>query len=260
MSHSELDIDRLKSSLAGGLIGRRIVYEHTLGSTMDEARRLAEGVAEEGTVVIAEEQTKGRGRFDRTWHSPVGENLIFSVVLRPTQWQLNYVNMAATLAVAQTSTDATGTPASIKWPNDVRIGGRKVCGILIETSIVNADIKYAVVGIGFNVNFDISSIPEIANTATSLYRETGRRWDRTDVLGRLLGYMDGYYAFVRSGKSITSDWSSRMDTLGQDIRVKWGEQVMEGKAVEVDDTGNLVLERHDGSRFTVYAGEVTLRT
>ncbi len=259
MAQSDISLERLQITSQGRVIGCRILYHQALSSTMNEAKRLAEEGAAEGTVVIADEQTKGRGRFDRSWVSPVGENLLFSIILRPTAWQLNYVNMAATLAVAKTSSDFTGKAATIKWPNDVRIGGKKVCGILIETSIVSSQIMYAVVGVGLNVNFDPSGVPEIAGTATSLFREAGKRADRTDVMDLFLKCMDGYYSTVRSGKSLTKEWSAQMDTLGQEIKVIWGEQVLEGKAVSVDESGNLVLQRSDGSKFTVYAGEVTLR-
>ena len=169
MAHTDLDIDLLRRALSSRVVGSNVLHYDLLGSTMDEARRLAEQDAPEGTVVIAEEQTAGRGRFDRSWISPRGQNLSFSVMLRPTAAQLPFMNMAATLAVYETLVDLTGLTPAIKWPNDVRINGLKASGILIETTMEGSDVSYAIVGIGLNVNFDPSEFPEIAPTATSIH-------------------------------------------------------------------------------------------
>lgn len=260
MAFEELDIHLLRRALAGRCIGRRILYYGQVGSTMDEARLLAEGGEPEGTVVIAEEQTAGRGRFNRAWVSPPGENLAFSVVLRPAQAQLRYVNMAATLAVAGAVEALTGLQPAIKWPNDVRLGGKKVSGILIETSMVEAGLRYAVLGIGLNVNMDPARFPEIAELATSLLRETGRKADRTRVLQEVLVRLDDLYQAVRNGGSLVSRWASMLETLGKVVQVRWRDQVLEGRATGVDDEGNLLLRQPDGSTIPVVAGEVTLQS
>jgi BirA family biotin operon repressor/biotin-[acetyl-CoA-carboxylase] ligase len=226
---------------------------------MDEARRLAEQEAPEGTVVIAEEQTAGRGRFDRSWISPRGQNLSFSVMLRPTATQLPFMNMAATLAVSEALAELTGLVPTIKWPNDVRINGLKASGILIETSIEGGMVGYAIVGIGLNVNFDPSEFPEIAPTATSIIRETGQEADRTEVLRVVLEHFDDLYRAVKEGRSLTEEWSARLETLGRTVQIRWRDTVMEGRAESVDEQGNLVLTRADGSTFTAVAGEVTLQ-
>ena len=259
MACPDLDIDLLSRSLAGRTVGCRVLHYDTLGSTMDEARSLAERGEPEGPVVVVEEQTAGRGRFDRAWVSPRGQNLSFSVVLRPTAAQLPYVNMAATLAIARCVTEITGHEAGIKWPNDVRINGRKVSGILIETAMAGRDLDHAIVGIGLNVNFDPAQYPEIASTATSLYRETGETRDRGEVLGRVLIEFDDLYRAVRAGKSLTNDWAAMLETLGRTVQVRWKERVIEGWAESVDDQGNLVLVGADGVTTTVAAGEVTLQ-
>lgn len=259
MSHGRLDVGLVRRMTAGQTVGCEIVHHDTLASTMDEARSLAERQTPEGTVVVVEEQTAGRGRFDRVWVSPRSQNLSFSVVLRPTAAQLPYVNMAATLAVARTAGKAAGLTAAIKWPNDVRVGGRKLSGILIETVMAGREVDHAVVGIGINVNFDPAMHPEIAETATSLYRETGRRMDRSEVLGLTLSEMDGLYGAVRDGRSLTGEWSAMMETLGRTVRIAWKERVLEGRAEGVDDQGNLILTAADGEPVTVSAGEVTLQ-
>ena len=259
MNQEDIDIAYLKAENSGRLVGSRILYHKVLGSTMDEARRLAEQGAPEGAVVIADEQTSGRGRFDRSWVSSPGQDLSFSVVLRPTADRLCYVNMAATLAVSAAVAEATGLAPTVKWPNDVRLNGRKVSGILIEAAVESGEPRHAVVGIGVNVNLDPSETPEIACIVTSLYRETGRRLDRTRVLRTLLRELDDLYEAVKTGRSLTEQWAAQLETLGRTVQVRWGEQLFEGRADRVNEQGNLVLTTPDGSSLTVVAGEVTLQ-
>ena len=257
MTTTDLDIPALEQALAGKVIGHRVHYHQELGSTMDETRLMAQAGAAEGAVVIAEEQTAGRGRFNRAWISPRGLNLSFSVLLRPTSAQLPYMNMAATLAVARTVSDIAGLSPTIKWPNDVRVGGLKISGILIETAIELSEVTHAVVGIGLNVNFDPSKHQEIADISTSLYRETSRTHNRTAVLQRLLEHFDELYAAVRQGQSPVPMWEKQLDTLGKSVHLAWQDTVVEGLAESVDEQGNLILRMTDGSTFTAIAGEVT---
>ena len=254
---SDLDTPALESALAHRIIGHRVHHYDLIGSTMDEARRLASEGAVEGTVVIAEEQTAGRGRFNRAWVSPRGENLSFSVILTPPASQLPYMNMAATLAVARTVADTADLVPTIKWPNDVRVGGLKISGILIESSIESEDAVCAIIGIGVNVNFDPSLYAEIADISTSLYRETGQRRNRTPVLRTLLEHFDDAYAAVRVGKSLTADWSAMLDTLGRTVILRSQHATIEGIAESVDEQGNLLVRQADGSLYTATAGEVT---
>ncbi len=254
---TDLDIPALESALAHRVIGRRIHHYDLIGSTMDEARRLAAEGAAEGTVVIAEEQTAGRGRFNRAWVSPRGENLSFSVILTPPASRLPYMNMAATLAVARTVADCADLKPTIKWPNDVRVGGLKISGILIETSIESEDAVCSIIGIGVNVNFDPSLYAEIADISTSLYRETGQLRNRTPVLRALLEHFDDAYAAVRAGKSLTADWSATLDTLGCVVSLRSQHETIEGVAESVDEQGNLLVRQADGSLYTATAGEVT---
>lgn len=254
-----LDIEAVRRALAGRTIGCRILHYASLDSTMDEAGRLAAEGCPEGLVVVAEEQTAGRGRFSRSWISGPGESLLLSVVLRPTAEQLPQANMAATLAVAETVDSRVNGPVTIKWPNDVRIGGRKVAGILIEADSQTGRVSSAVVGIGLNISVDTAAHPEIADTATSIAEQSGAPVERAEVLVHLLRRFDDLYAQVQGGKSLTPKWSSRLDTLGLDIRVRRGDDVLSGTARKVDDQGNLVLERPDGSTVTVVGGEVTLQ-
>ena len=255
----DLDVEAVRRAVAGRTIGCRILHYPSLDSTMNEAGQLAAEGCPEGTVVLTEEQAAGRGRFARSWISGPGESLLLSIVLRPTPKQLPQANMAATLAVARTVDGRVDGPVTIKWPNDVRIGGRKVAGILVEADSQPGRASSAVVGIGLNVSVDTAAHPEIASTATSLAQEAAAPVDRTEVLVDLLRLFDDLYAQVRSGKSLTDDWSSRLDTLGLQTEMRRGSEILTGIARAVDDQGNLVLERPDGSTLTVVGGEVTLQ-
>ena len=252
-----LDTVAVQASLADAVVGHRIEYHQLVGSTMDVTRDLAREGAAEGTVVIAEEQNKGRGRFDRRWVSPPGLNLYFTVLLRPDRAQLPYMNMAATLSVYEATAEITGLQPTVKWPNDVRIDGRKLSGILVETEFDGPRLDHSLVGIGVNVNLDPSEHPEIADIATSLRGATGRRFDRSKVLRIVLSKMDGWYARVREGKSLTADWAATLETLGRQVELRWRDQVVEGLAESVDEQGNLILLQSDGTRISVVAGEVT---
>ena len=254
---SDYDVASLREALSGRTVGRRIIHFDRIGSSMDATRRLAEAGEPEGLVSIVEEQTAGRGRFNRAWVSPRGQNVSFSLLLTPSVDRLPYMNMAATLAVAGALTRAAGLKTTIKWPNDVRVGGRKISGILIETASRPDGRLFAVPGIGINVNFDPSEHPEIADLATSVYRETGQKADRTLILREVLEQMDELYAEVKAGASLTDRWAAEMETLGRQVTVRWKDQVLEGHARSVDDRGNLVLEQADGTSVTVSAGEVT---
>lgn len=254
-----MDIDHLRPALAGHVVGSRLLHYDVLGSAMDEAHRLAGRGTREGTVVLVEAQTAGRGRFNRPWISPPGQNLSFAVILRPLSSELPYVNMAATMAVSRAVRDATGLASAVKWPNDVRIDGRKVSGILIETEMDGERVRHAVVGVGLNVNFDPSQFVEIADIATSMSVEVGHTVDRTGVLQLVLEHMDGLYRDVKRGRSLTHDWAATLETLGRHVKVSWEGRTVEGTAEAVDDHGNLVLTRPDGTTLTVVAGEVTLQ-
>lgn len=256
---SDLDINRIRNRLAGCIIGHSINLYETLESTMDEAKRLAEDGVPEGIVVAVEEQTAGRGRFERSWMSEPGKDLLFSVVFRPDAAQAPYINMAAALTVCRTVGEATGLDASIKWPNDVKLAGRKVSGILVESTVSRADIEFTVLGVGLNVNSNPASIPEIAETATSMYREARRMFDRTDILIQVLRELDRLYTLIRAGRSMREEWASRLETLGRSVVVRWQDNTEEGTATGVDEMGNLILTKADGTTKTVVAGEVTLQ-
>lgn len=258
-STGKLDIQRLRRELSGQIVGRRIYGHLSIDSTMNDAHRLAKKGEPEGSVVLAEEQTAGRGRFARKWISSTGQNLHISLILRPKVHQLPYVNMAASLAVSAAVDSMTGLQSSIKWPNDVRLKGRKLAGILIESELIGTQSGYTILGIGLNINLDPTQHPEIEDIATSIYRETGNITDRNTALRLVLKAFDDLYHRVKEGESLTRKWAYKLDTLGQNVEVRWVGGTVSGHAESVDSSGNLVLRVADGSRFTATAGEVTLQ-
>ncbi len=253
---TELNLAAVEPLLRTQAIGRRVTYLATTGSTMDVARDQALAGAANGAVVIAEEQTAGRGRFSRRWVSPAGKNLYLTLILRPEAGRLRSLSVVAPLAVCRAVETQTPLRPVIKWPNDVLVGGRKLAGILVEGESSGADLVYALVGIGLNVNDPIED-SELAEIATSVFRERGEETPRETVLAALLNELEDAYSAAPD--AAYSDWRSRIATLGQSIRLTFRGESYEGLAEDVDSEGSLILRFPDGTHRTFEAGEVTLR-
>ena len=237
-------------------VGRGVESHHTIGSTNDRARELLED-AGEGRAVVAEEQTSGRGRRGRAWHSPPGLNLTVSVALRPhldagIAWQL-----AVAAGLAARAACALHAPVDLKWPNDlVTAAGDKVGGLLLETTVDGHRVTSAVVGIGLNVNWRRADMPhEIAGGATSLADLAGGPIDRVALLGALLDELDAEVVALESGRSPLERYRAACTTLGSEVAVETATGRMAGRAVEVDRNGSLVLETPAG-RVALASGEV----
>ncbi len=257
-----LSAEAIRAGLPTRSIGRRVVYQTSVTSTMDVATAEARRGAPEGTIVVADHQTQGRGRFQRAWVSPPGASVYLSIVLRPAPERLLALGIVASLAVARAVERETGLRPSIKWPNDVEIGGRKLAGILVDSVMKDAGVEFAIVGIGLNVTLDPSRHPEIAATATSLARELGRPADRLAVLRALLVELDALYDQTNAGQSLVAEWRARLSTLGRRVRVTWPgdpSSAEEGVAEDVDADGALLLRRDDATLARLIAGEVSLR-
>jgi BirA family biotin operon repressor/biotin-[acetyl-CoA-carboxylase] ligase len=238
------------------VIGRRIVWHQETESTNDDVRRAAEMGEQEGLVVIADVQTAGRGRMSRTWTSPPGRDILFSVLLRPDVTDLPKMPLVAGLAVARTLDAFTNQPVTLKWPNDVRVADRKISGSLVESGSSKTGY-FAVVGTGVNVNMDAVAHPEIAEIATSLRTLTGESVSRREVMRKLLFEMDCIYSNPEQMGRLVSDWSNRLETIGQEIDVRWGGELIHGVAEGVDETGRLLLRDGGGELRLLEAGEVT---
>jgi len=227
---------------------------------MDMAKRMAKEGMGEGTVIIAGEQTAGRGRLGRKWLSPPGSSLSLSIILRPTLPQLPQLNMAACLATVQSIEKVSGLKPSIKWPNDVLLNGKKVSGILMENIFEGGELKAAILGIGINAKFDALAFPEISAIATSLSTESGRGISPGEILPSLLEEFEQFYQELQGGRTVFERWLARVETLGKLVRVKSGDTIEEGYAESINANGSLILKRPDGSLITVVTGESQYNT
>lgn len=260
MESETLDMNRVRELLATSFVGRSLHHWAALPSTMDEAWRRAQEGAPDGTVVLAEAQTAGRGRLKRSWWAPAGSSLLLSVLLRPglPARQAQRLTMICSLSVCEAISTVAGVHAQVKWPNDVLIDGRKVCGILTELAVAGEQLATAVVGIGINVNLDFGGAPPLMAPATSLMLVAGRRVSRTELLVALLSGLERRYAAVREGRSFHVEWAARMATLGHEVQVSGAGVAWLGVAVDVDADGALLVRAEDGSLQRVLAGDVTL--
>jgi BirA family biotin operon repressor/biotin-[acetyl-CoA-carboxylase] ligase len=231
---------------------QRIHYFPEIDSTMDAARELAKEGAEEGTIVIAEVQTRGRGRLSREWLSPEG-GIYFTVILRPriSPAYAPRINLMAAVAVAATIRKLFGLKAELKWPNDVLVAGKKVCGILAEMDAEMDVVNFVNVGIGINAN---TPVPKFNKTATSLSDELGRQVSRREFLRALLTEMDKRQARLMKSE-LLQEWRNLSGTLNKRVSItSLGEEVT-GQAVDIDATGALLLKSKDGSLKTVLVGD-----
>jgi len=249
-------VNYLKNNLATGFIGRELHYLPVASSTQDMARDLAEQGAPEGTAVIAGRQQSGRGRLGRTWLSPEG-GLATSVVLHPAMPAVHLLPAISALAVLRT-VRGLGIGAGIKWPNDVLINGRKVCGILIEHGLAGGIVSYSIIGIGININFDTGLYPEIAGFATSLSLQLGHELPVGRVALSVYTELEALYLQAEKPAAIISEWAASMDTLGRRVKVQSGNSTVEGVAETISGSGHLLLRMDDGSLHEILAGDVSL--
>jgi BirA family transcriptional regulator, biotin operon repressor / biotin---[acetyl-CoA-carboxylase] ligase len=259
-------LDRLLPAEIGAVLrskclGRRIVFESEVDSTNRLARDLAIQGAVEGTLVVAESQTGGRGRKGRNWFSPPGEGIYVSLVLRPPfqPAEAPKMTLLAGVALAETFIQIVPSRVTIKWPNDVLLGGKKIAGILIEISTDIDAIDYMVVGVGINVNTPPGSFPvDLRGRATSLAAEIGHTVDRTEILGAFLERLERYYDLI--GKEgfapVIRRWRELSDMAGRRVRVHSFDRSLEGTIEGIDDDGVLLVNVSDGTLHRVIAGDV----
>lgn len=254
-------IDELRSGLATGTIGRDITYVPVAVSTNTTAMELAQRNAAEGTAVVAETQTGGKGRLGRSWISPRG-NLYLSVILRPEvpTHKAPLLTLMGAAATANAIRAAAKITAGIKWPNDILINGRKVGGLLTEMSAEQDRIRHIVLGIGVNVNMELTALPdEVRMLSTSIAAETGAPLDRTSLLRQILQELDRcYLAFLADERSVLVAWRALNVTLGMRVVVSGLGGTVEGLAHEIDREGRLLVRLDDGSVQAVAAGDVTI--
>jgi BirA family biotin operon repressor/biotin-[acetyl-CoA-carboxylase] ligase len=248
-----------KLKLKTRYIGKGIHYFDEVNSTNEKANELAANV-EEGTVIIAEKQKEGIGRFGRGWISPKG-GVYVSVILKPKTTPINASKMTliAGIAVAKVII-RLGLDAKLKWPNDVLIHGKKVAGILTSTSIKDSKIDYVIVGIGINVNIDISTFPkELQKSVTSLKEELKKEVSMEMITEDILCEVEINYEIFKFKKGnftyLLNEWRRLSNTIGKKVKIKMRTEVIEGEAVGVNRDGALILKLEDGSLKNIIAGE-----
>jgi BirA family biotin operon repressor/biotin-[acetyl-CoA-carboxylase] ligase len=257
-----LSVEVIRAGLGTRFIGQNVVYLPQMGSTNDEARRLAEEGAPEGTLVIADHQTAGRGRLSRRWEAPPGCCLLMSLLFRPelAPHQAQRLTMVCGLALVDTIESKTGLRADLKWPNDVVINGAKVAGMLTEIALSGSRLDYVVTGIGLNVNLDPARLPgDLLMPATSLSQVLGQPVARLPLLQACLRAVERRYLALRSGHSPHAEWAERLATLGKAVTVSGAGPALDGVAEGANADGALLLRLADGRLETVLAGDVTLR-
>ncbi len=258
-----LDAEALTARLTGCPLAAQIYVYDSVESTNATLQALARDGAPQGTVVLAEEQTAGRGRLGRTWFSPHGAGLWMSVLLRPpatpnAAWG---ATVCGALGVVRGILTTTGLHPSIMWPNDLFLGGRKVCGILSDVRIGGGDTLEVVMGIGINVNVRDEQFPDdVRATATSLLAFSGAPASRTDLFDATLrGIAEAYGVLGRDGLApLLHPWRIHSAIIGRRVRVTVADREIVGTAADVQESGALVVRTDAGTTESVLAGDVRL--
>ena len=241
--------------------GKTVHFAREIDSTNLWIKRLAKEGAPEGTLALAEFQSAGRGRLGRSWEVPEGTSVMMSILLRP-KFEPQYaptLTLVMGMAVAK-AVKSLGFDVSIKWPNDVVVSHKKICGILTEMGVRDGKIDYAVIGVGINVN--IKEFPEeMVDKATSLYLESGREFDRSQIPGLVMEAFEKYYekfAATCDLSGLKEEYESILANYNQPVRVL-AKEPYEGVARGITDGGELLVEKTDGTIVAVSAGEVSVR-
>jgi BirA family biotin operon repressor/biotin-[acetyl-CoA-carboxylase] ligase len=243
--------------LHSDIVKKLLVYE-TLDSTNSTAKELARAGINEGTIVIAQKQNKGRGRFERIWESPEG-GVYLSFILRPRipVEKASILPLVAALAVSKTI-GSYGLRVSIKWPNDVLVNEKKIAGILLESEVNEHTINYVVVGIGINLNVAINNLPsEIRTRSTSMISELGHPLDYYEFLTAFFKQFEVFYALFinQQYERIIAEWKTSTDTLGKTILVHTSAETIKGIAFDVDQLGFLLLKTENGEIRKILSGD-----
>ncbi|SHJ89378.1 biotin--[acetyl-CoA-carboxylase] ligase [Paramaledivibacter caminithermalis] len=258
-----LSRDELLIELESDRLGNDIHCFKTIDSTNNYAKKLALDGALEGTIVISEEQTGGRGRLGRHWVSPAGDNIYMSMILRPTIYpnEAAKITIIAAASIANSINKVTGLEAGIKWPNDIIIDNKKVCGILTEMSAELNNINYVILGMGVNVNID--KFPkEIDHIATSLKKALGTEVSRKEILINIVKeFEELYYNFINTGslKKTVDICKKKSVTLGKIVNIINKNEIMIAEAIDITENGELVIRKDNGEIINIISGEVSVR-
>lgn len=250
--------EEIRAGLGVRILGKKIYAYASLDSTNDTAYKIAEDGAPEGSVVIAEKQTKGKGRMKRRWVSPQG-GIYMSCILRPDiePKEVAKITLVAAVAAAQAIRELCRADALIKWPNDILVNGKKVCGILTELKAEQDGVDFVILGIGVNINTPKSALPA---GAAALADETGEYISKVAMVRLLLeGLEKNYLLFRAQGFApIREEWGMLSATLGRHVIITCHDRKIEGQAVDIDDDGALVVRLDTGLMEKVFSGDVVL--
>lgn len=253
----------LRDYLITDFIGKNIEYHDTITSTNIRAKEIA-SFSDEGTVIVAEEQTMGRGRLGRSWTSPKGKGLWFSIILKPhvNPQKISKITLIGAAAVHRALKDLD-IQSHIKWPNDIVVEGKKLCGILTEMFFKNPNTYYVIMGIGVNVNLDEDDFPEeLKNKATSLKILKGTEVDRNKLLAYVLNNFEKLYLPFKEREDLSETIKiSRENSilLNREVRIIRENIERIGRAIDIDHEGRLIVEYEDGKREAILSGEVSVR-
>ena len=258
-----LSSSELKSRIQNEWADRNIYYYEETGSTNIDAKRLGEEGAVHGTVVVADKQNAGRGRRGRAWESPAGKDIYFTILLRPEfpPDKVSGLTLVMALSVAEAVKGCCGQEAGIKWPNDVVLNGKKICGILTEMTMEMDYVQHVVIGTGINVNLD--KMPaEIEKTATSILLESGKETTRAELLQKVLERFEINYEIYERDlnlRNMMETYNGYLVNKDRQVRVLDPKGEFEGIARGINAGGELLVERPDGKTVEIYAGEVSVR-
>jgi len=246
---------RLKTDI----IAKKIYSYKETASTNDTAYDLAASGEKEGSVVIAESQSAGRGRMGRKWFSPKSKGAYFSVILRPDilPKKVPGITLFSALSVAKTIRETMNLDAFIKWPNDVLIDGQKICGVLTEMNAETDKINFVIIGVGININTKKEDLPK---GATSIMEELGRELSRIETVRGIFKNLDKYYKLFKNGDmgEIIKEYKEFSNFLGTRVQVSYHDTKIEGYAIDVDSDGALILRMDSGLNERIMAGDVTM--
>ena len=258
---SSLLSEQIRVGLTTKWLGRTIYYYDTVESTNLLAIELAQQGTPEGTVVLADQQLRGRGRGTRSWHSPAGVGIYCSVVLQPATApaKAQLISLMAGVSIVKAIALRTGLSPRVKWPNDILINDKKVAGILLESRMSGAQIGHSVIGFGINVNNASTDLPEnIKMNASSLSMELEKPVDRSTLLIEIFSELERLYHIFQHGDSpiILEQWRHYSSTLGQRVRIWQKDRATEGIAVDLTEDGGLLVRLEGGKQIVIHAGDV----
>ena len=256
--------DEIRDGLETKILGQADIVHYTLvDSTNDRAKDLAIQGAPEGTIVVAEEQSAGRGRKGRSWLSANGDGICLSLILRPSMppGEISQITLMTAVAIAETLLEISGADVNIKWPNDILVNGKKIAGILTEMSMEMDVIDYIIIGLGLNVNTEKKLFGEdIKDLATSLYIVTGIHFSRSEIIRLFLQRFEKYYLLVQSDgfSSIIKRWKELSNIIGKYVTVDISGRKISGTVDDIGEDGVMILKDEDDKKHRIISGDVLL--